>query len=440
MMNKQQIVMFSQALDNAVKMTKELGRSLKKEIMLVRDLSGRIRVLLPGINSDYKMNKLNQFAQELAAALGAYGYPPQRTVLFADELSTGNDFFISDDRQLIDDEHGVKIYLLDRQIMGHDWMRMPLKRKTSIPRVTFYGIKGGVGRSTALIIWAWKLAVNGKKVLIVDIDLESPGTSSTLLPKDSMPDYGIVDWFVEDMVGQAEEVEKDMISSSPLAKNLKGEIRIMPAYGAKTKDYLIKLSRCYSQIGGDNKKSWAERLNTLVEHAEEKEIPDLVIIDSRAGLHDIAAVTATRMDATVFLFAVDSIQTWNAYTFLFEQWNKHPNINDFRNNLQIVASMIPETGREDYLTRFKENSWDLFREQVYTEIQAGELDEDFSYDLEEQDAPHYPLTIYWHRALQEFNPCHTSQGIDVQTAQEAMGEFFKGIKKKKLINWVESNE
>lgn len=41
--------------------------------------------------------------------------------------------------------------------------------------VTFYSYKGGTGRTMALANVAWTLAANGKRVLVVDWDLESPG-------------------------------------------------------------------------------------------------------------------------------------------------------------------------------------------------------------------------------------------------------------------------
>jgi len=41
--------------------------------------------------------------------------------------------------------------------------------------VTFYSYKGGTGRSMALANVAWILAANGRRVLIADWDLESPG-------------------------------------------------------------------------------------------------------------------------------------------------------------------------------------------------------------------------------------------------------------------------
>src|SRR5215467_4520903 len=41
--------------------------------------------------------------------------------------------------------------------------------------ITFYSYKGGTGRTMALANVAWILAANGKRVLAVDWDLESPG-------------------------------------------------------------------------------------------------------------------------------------------------------------------------------------------------------------------------------------------------------------------------
>src|SRR4051812_29367909 len=41
--------------------------------------------------------------------------------------------------------------------------------------VTFYSFKGGTGRTMALANVAWILAANGKRVLVADWDLDSPG-------------------------------------------------------------------------------------------------------------------------------------------------------------------------------------------------------------------------------------------------------------------------
>jgi hypothetical protein len=425
-MNRQKPVLFERALEVAIEKTKALGTVIGDEIILVRDLRGRIRVLLPGNAKNVygqKKGVLEKFTLDLSNNLGAYGYPPESMVLFAGELAQSEEVFITTDRQLLTEDRDMKIYLLDRQITGQDWMRGPLKRRTTNLRITFFGIKGGVGRSTTLAIWAWRLAKQGKKVIIFDLDLESPGVSSTLLPKEFLPDYGIVDWFIEDGVGQVGIIEKVLIATSPLAKDLSGEIRVVPAYGANTGNYLPKLARCYGEFSGRVLTSWGERVQRMVEQIEENERPDVVFLDSRAGLHDIAAVLVTRMGADTFLFAVDSAQTWKAYSFLFNQWKNHPQMKDFRQRMQMVAGMVPDTGRDEHLKRFLDNSWDLFREHLYDEAGPDQADA-FNFDLNNEEAPHYPLPVFWNRALQEFDPIRDEAGIDEQIAESALGKFM----------------
>ena len=52
-----------------------------------------------------------------------------------------------------------------------------------MPRVvTFYSYKGGTGRSMALANVAFVLASNGKRVLVIDWDLEAPGLHRYFAP------------------------------------------------------------------------------------------------------------------------------------------------------------------------------------------------------------------------------------------------------------------
>ncbi len=167
---------------------------------------------------------------------------------------------------------------------------------------------------------------------------------------------------------------------------------------------------------------WAERLQRFVERMEQQHTPDVVILDSRAGLHDIAAVLATRMEAITLLFAIDTPQTWKGYELLFKHWRNHPHLTIFRTNLQIIAGMVPDTGRDAYLEGFKEHSWDVFRDNLYDATGPDDLDT-FSFDLDDESAPHAPVPIFWHRALMEFDPAQG--GIDRKTADEALSLFFE---------------
>ena len=419
MVTKQTPVLFDSALSTAVNITSQYD--LGQQITLIRDFRGRIRSVLANKPDDEaSLQILENYRTALTNALGAYGFSTKQAILFLEDLGEADTLLA--ERRLLKTDNTQSIYLLDRQIIGQDWMRNQLARTTSNARITFFGIKGGVGRSTALVNWAWHLAEQGKTVLIFDLDLESPGVSSSLLPADNLPDFGIVDWFVEDGVGQANAVIDEMIGISPLAQHSSGKILLVPAYGSKTGDYLPKLARCYAESGGNEAMSWAERLQKLVELLEVKIQPDVVIFDSRAGLHDIAAVTVTRMDADALLFAINTPQTWAGYGMLFKHWNKHPQIGLFRSRLQMVAGMVPETGRDAYLQSCQEKAWDLFVEYLYDEASAEELDA-FNFDKDDDAAPHLPVPVFWQRALQEFDP--VNHGLDGRLANEAYGLFMQ---------------
>lgn len=392
--------LFHEALEKSLEFVKEHYQLLGKDPILLRDLCGRISVIL----QCKKNRKHNKLAKQLFDKLGNFAYAEDGIFIYSEDLVAIDSLINSPDKIRIPNTN-PPIYLLDRQVTGQDWLRQPIEEPHP-PRATLFGIKGGVGRSSALAIWAWHLANLGKKVLVVDLDLESPGIGQILLPQRNLPDFGVVDWLVEEAVGQADrELLLDMVATSPLAGNTEGVIRVVTAAGGKEQDYIAKLSRVYMDINQDGKiVDFAHRLAQLLHQLEAQEKPDIVLLDSRAGIHDIAAIAITRLTDMAFLFAINTPQTWQAYRYLFSHWQKwNVNLNSFRNNLKIVAGMIPELGREDYLSRCRESAYNLFLETIYEETAAEEFDT-FSFDIDDSLAPHFPVEILWNISFQEFNP------------------------------------
>lgn len=396
-------VRFQDALPIAQQFTQTHYEALGQQPpILIRDLYGKIRLFLCGEPTEQHQ----VLATNLANALGRFTYPAEAIFLYEADFFNSQSITESPDKIRIPGTN-PPIFLLDKQITSQDWLRQPIKgSEPHPPRATLFGIKGGVGRSSALAIWAWHLAKLGKKVLVVDLDLESPGIGQILLPQAQSPDFGVVDWLVEEAVGQADrELLLDMVATSPLAKNTEGVIRVVTAAGGKEQDYIAKLSRVYMDINQEGKiVDFAHRLAQLLQQLEAQEKPDIVLLDSRAGIHDIAAIAITRLTDMAFLFAVNTPQTWQAYRYLFSHWQKwNVNLATFRNNLKIVAGMVPELGREDYLSRCGESAYNLFLETIYEETAAEDLDT-FSFDIDDSLAPHFPVRILWNRIFQEFDP------------------------------------
>ena len=328
----------------------------------------------------------------------------------------------------------ITVRLLDRQIIGQDWLRTRrFEEQGHPPRVVFYGLKGGVGRSTALAMLAYRLARDGKRVLLIDFDLESPGLSGLLLPQERVAPFGLVDWFVEDAVGQGDDVLRDMVSLSPLSDQTEGSIQVAAAMGQGETAYLSKLARAYADTPSPTgHKTFADRMVRLTQLLEKQVQPDIVLIDSRAGLHDVAAVAIGSLASVALLFATDAEQNWQGYRQLFNHWHQRPEVlRQVRNRIVMVQALFPENDQVQRASRFVQNAWDLFSELIYDGLEPGAEwpDDAFSFDLHNQDGPHFPMRVRWNARFQEFNPLHTSKagGVDDTDIDLAFGPFVQEV-------------
>lgn len=165
---------------------------------------------------------------------------------------------------------------------------------------TFYSFKGGVGRSMALVNAGIELARSGRRVLLVDFDLEAPGLDAfkALTPKE--PSLGIVD-FVDSYLsrGTSDDVVK-YLSECHFDHIGNGEIWLMPA-GSKMSDYAcmfqnIDWADLYANQDGyllieDLKQQWMDEIK-----------PDYVFIDSRTGHTDVGGICTRQLPDAVAIF------------------------------------------------------------------------------------------------------------------------------------------
>ena len=441
------IIRFNDALLLAARAATNSELPAEWPVRIIRDVYGRLRF---AINSDSAVYPSEARAR-LEAAQASFGaYATSDQVLFRDSFSDPDGVFGASDwhRTLVPlgaDDDGeplgdLEVQLLDRQISGQDWLRPPSTTSAHPHRVVFFGLKGGVGRSTALTMVAWGLARQGKRVLLVDFDLESPGLSGLVLPVERIAEYGLVDWLVESAVEQGESVLTDMVSVSPLSDTTTGAIRVAGAMGQNELDYLAKLTRAYADVPGpQGPQRMGARMREVLELLEAQEQPDVVLIDSRAGLHDLAAVSITTLADTALLFATDSEQTWRGYRQLFTHWQRRPDVvTHIRDRLAFVRALTPRTDREGSVQKFQRAAYDLFAETLYDDIPPlldgdalGDSDESEYFHPSESDeaAPHFPVLVDWDERFQEFDPRLRPEQGGVSEAQ--IDATFGG-----LIRWV----
>ena len=375
------------------------------------------------------------------APLVIYSLGDKQVLLRQTDLIDPSDVLESPDRIRLTEARNT--WLVDRLQTNQDWLREPLVKHPPIPTAVAFSIKGGVGRTTAFALWAWSLARLGKNIILVDLDLEAPGVAGLLLDEERQPDYGLVDWLVEALLGQPDEtLLQECLSECALSSKEPGRIRVLPAFGKKTKDYINKLGRIYmptyaAEMGQFS--GLAERLLLLLEQlAGLSDRPDAVLLDARAGLHDIGSAAVTRLGAEVFLFGRDDYQAWQAYRQLFRHLSKARSVSlgmaddDLRWRLKMIGAQIEPT--ESAELRFKDTSYEVWSE-LYDDGVTIEEEEKLRdsgkpipqvFERKDESAPHFPLFVQFDPRVRSFDLINQENRPDWSVIETAFGDFFSG--------------
>lgn len=180
--------------------------------------------------------------------------------------------------------------------------------------ITFYSYKGGVGRSMALANVAASLASRGRRVLMVDFDLEAPGLDSFEEFDVPRGRIGLVEYVCAYLDNGSPAPITDHIheihpmdfgdSDAPKPRNIDGKLWLMTS-GAKNDAYNQKrLSIDWADLYDNH--SGAEFFENFKAEIEDTYRPDYVLIDSRTGLTDVGGVCTLHLpDLVVLLGALN---------------------------------------------------------------------------------------------------------------------------------------
>jgi len=175
-------IRFDQSLDAFASILAEtLGEDVLKAGTLLRNASGHLAFIA---DTELPDETARQAEQALAQRLSAY-CRNGRVVLTPHlpgvaALSSHGRIYLE---EVTTPRGRFPIRVMEQRIVGQDWLQTPAPSVAppAAPRIVFASLKGGVGRSTALAVVAANLARCGRKVLVVDLDLEAPGIGTMLL-------------------------------------------------------------------------------------------------------------------------------------------------------------------------------------------------------------------------------------------------------------------
>ncbi|HMV69186.1 MAG TPA: P-loop NTPase [Myxococcota bacterium] len=391
-----------------------------REVTLLRDLDGRVRLMVesPVAGAGDKAVERPELERRLREALGDWLGEPM-PVWAPDKSDQAVVDLIRRDRQPwpIHPAPPFAAWQLDRHVARHGWVGdLPHSPPWSLQEVddgdrppiwVFFSHKGGVGRSTALVGVASQLARRGLRVTLVDLDLEAPGLGALVSgPDDDGP--GLLDVWVgppggvgDRLAGATRQVTAPyLVGAQP--------ITLLPA-GHVDADYLRMLARLDLQ-GTRDVQAATERLRDVFEQLREQSRPDVVLVDARAGFHDVGGIALAALSHGVVFFGLPNEQSWVGLEAVARVVGAAGRDEDGDPKLWLQVVHCHANGREEDAEklRFQDKAWEILRDQRY----YGEV----LPDVRDPSAPHFPIVIPWKAELRG------AGGLVTPRALEAMDE------------------
>lgn len=212
----------------------------------------------------------------------------------------------------------------------------------------------------ALANVAVDLTQRGRRVLLVDFDLEAPGLDTFKVGRPARATPGIVDYISAYIgTGQAPDATRFVFESTGM-RDSDGGLWIMPA-GAHDDGYASTLSRIdwgelYEKHDGfflfeDLKAQWKASLR-----------PDYVLIDSRTGHTDVGGICTRQLpDAVVVLFFPNAQNLRGLKKVVQDIRSETGRTRDRQIDLHFVMSNVPDLDDED---RILEENMRAFKREL----------------------------------------------------------------------------
>lgn len=350
---------------------------------VVRDVRGRVRLVVEQKVPD--IDAINALQQILSTELGPYFAPPILSSVGRTDLKglVGRILELTKDKWPVGWPRSVRNILggtetpidagnrwtgIERTIGKEAWLSTlqpkppwPLVKGRTPAIVTFHSFKGGVGRTTLVAAFAVRLARRGTpaRVAIVDLDLEAPGVGELFGVR---TERGTLDVLVDHIATGAVNLE----GASGLAQvdpAVDPYITVFPA-GRIDDVYLQKLARLdfsSAEPGANNPVGVA--LEAMLSRM--RATYDVILIDSRAGLHDLAGISLhglAHIDVLVFRGTTQNMAG------LEQTLRTLGARGDMR--LVLVETLLPTNDEELYRVRrdrTRDAAYALLCEHVYAE-------------------------------------------------------------------------
>ena len=374
-------------------------------ILLVKDLFGRLRVILWCPKKDWPSSQL-EIDRNLLAEASIYWSGDVLRGYKANDMPDGpwqNEAWQLGEEILC--TSGLRI--LERQRTKEGWFEAPEQPPWAVAKedpaiAVFYSFKGGVGRSTALAATALQLAAAGERVVVLDLDLDAPGVGALLAGHDgATARWGVVDYLIERRVLPVDEDMElaDYYHRCPSSLfSGTGDIVVFSA-GTTDRWYLGKLARLdYGLEPDDEKHPFVQLLHQIRRDIR----PQWILVDARAGLGNVSGFLLGGLCHIHVLIGTLADASWQGLEMIIDRLGgDRVRLGRPQAECVLVAAMIPRSQERQFQESkswFTDRARDVFTSSYYSEPDQG--DEFWTVDdVESTDAPHVPVALSYDERL-----------------------------------------
>lgn len=159
---------------------------------------------------------------------------------------------------------------------------------------------------------------------------------------------------------------------------------------------------------------------------------DAVFIDCRAGMAEIAAPVILGLGATVFLFGTSQQQTFHGYEALFASlrtlaMRDRASGSRAEWRLQLKAVYAKASLDEAIASQHRDALFELFAENLYDADDGSGSPDAISYDIDDFDAPHWPVVIPFNQGFLDFDPLKTPTQLTAPFYGQVFAAFLKAV-------------
>jgi MinD-like ATPase involved in chromosome partitioning or flagellar assembly len=315
----------------AIQLRKALNQKFPKQFEL--DIGEGGFVLLTIISNKFEKKTRKERLEQVEPLINNVGLTPGIIELYTPEEATNEGITLQtkDDTFPLSWQDAVAMLSAGKTSFAK-------KPKHPIKRVVFYSYKGGVGRTTALIQTAFQLARQGKRVVLVDMDVEAPGLQSLLPPSDKPVEEGLIDYLWERQTCFFNEDNQPTIELTNIIYSVKDsqsrrDLFIVPA-GKIGQRYIQRLSiLSTTHLFSETNDPWYQFEEELWNQYQ----PDIMLIDARTGLNEWGGLSLLQLAEEAFVVLYPSQQNAEGVCFIRDLLKELSGV-----QARLVLSSIPE--------------------------------------------------------------------------------------------------